>query len=79
MLPRHSYLPDLASSDFFLFSVLKAHFYIRDFGSNDDVICAVEEALEDQDATFFDRITMFKHYWTNFIDVKVDYIEKLSC
>ena len=39
--------------------------------------CAVEEFLDDQDATFFhDKITMLEQHWTKCIEVKGNYIEK---
>ena len=65
------YWLELASSDFFLFSKLKSHLCGHHFRNNDEVICAVEEFLEEQDAIFFcDRIAMIEHHWTKCIDDK---------
>ena len=47
------------------------------FGINDEVICAVEEIMENKYTIFiFGRIAMFKNLWTKSIGVKDEYIKK---
>ena len=77
LLPHAPYSPDLAPSDFYLFPKLKTHLRGHHFGNNNEVIHAVEEYLEAQDATFFrDGIAMLEHRWTKCIEVRGDYVEK---
>ena len=64
LLPHPSYLEDLTPSVIFLFFKLQSHPCDRHFGNN-EVICVVEEFLEDQDASFFcDRVAILEHCWT---------------
>ena len=77
LLSRSRYSRDLVPSDFFLLSKLKSYRLSHHFGNNNDVICAVEEILENQDITFFcDGIEIFEHDWTKCIYVKGDYTEE---
>lgn len=61
LLNHQLYSPDLASSDLFLFRKIKSCLRGQRFGNKNDIICDVEEFLEDQDANFFgDGITILK-------------------
>ena len=51
VLPHPPYSPDLAPSDFYRFPNLKTNIRVRNFGSSDDVIDAVDEYLENQEAS----------------------------
>lgn len=45
------------------------HVRYHHFENTDEIICAVEQFLEDQDATFFrDGLAMFEHLRANCID-----------
>ena len=49
VFPHPPYTPDLAPSDFYLFTKLKTYIRSRNFWSNEDVVDAVNEYLRDQD------------------------------
>ena len=49
VLPHAPYSPDMAPSDFSLFPKLKSNLRGTQFGSNEGVITAVNEYLEDQE------------------------------
>lgn len=69
-------LIDLAPSDTVFFSKLKAHLLGRNFENNDQIICAVEELLEDKGATFIcDGMAIPHHRLKKCVDVKGEYIE----
>uniref|UniRef100_A0A3B5BAW3 Mos1 transposase HTH domain-containing protein n=1 Tax=Stegastes partitus TaxID=144197 RepID=A0A3B5BAW3_9TELE len=77
LLPHAPYSPDLAPSDFYLFPKLRSHFGGRHFQSDDEVIRAVEEYLDAQDATFFrEGIAKLEHRWTKCIEFRGNYVEK---
>ena len=54
----------------------KSHLRGHQFESNDEVICNVDEFLEDQYATLRDGIAMTEHQLIKCIDIKGNYIEK---
>jgi [histone H3]-lysine36 N-dimethyltransferase SETMAR len=71
------YSPDLAPSDFHLFPNLKEHLRGTVFSSDDDVMNAVNQWLEDQEEEFFQTgIKALEHRWTKCISVGGDYVEK---
>lgn len=77
ILPHPPYSPDLAPSDFYLFPKLKTKLRGRRFGSNEDVMEAVNQFLEDQNREFYlNGLNKLEHRWTKCIDVEGDYIEK---
>ena len=77
LLPHPLNLPDFTPSDLFMFPKMKSYLPGRHFENDDDIICAVEEFLEDQDTIFFrDGISMFEYRWTNSVGVKENYTEK---
>ena len=49
VLSHPPYSPDMAPSDFYLFPKLKSNLRGTQFGSNEGIIAAVNEYLEDQD------------------------------
>ena len=53
ILPHPPYFPDMAPSDFYLFPKLKSHLRGTQYGSNEDVIAAVNEYLGDQEKAFY--------------------------
>ena len=76
LLPHPAYSPDLAPSDFFLFPAMKESLRGRHFGSNDEVIAAVDEFLEDKDEAFYrSGLLRLEHRWRKCIAAGGDYIE----
>ena len=77
VLPHPPYSPDMAPSDFCLFPKLKSNLRGTQFGSNEGVIAAVNEYLEDQEKDFYlDGISKLEQRWTKCIALMGDYIEK---
>ena len=76
ILPHSQYSPDMAPSDFYLFSKLKSHLRGAHYGSNECVIEAVNEYFGDQEKAFyFEGIRKLEQKWTKCIALKGDYIE----
>ena len=79
VLPHPPYSPDMAPSYFYLFPKLKSNLRGTQFGSNEDVIAAVNEYLEDHEKDFYlEGISKLEQRWTECIALKGDYIEKKS-
>ena len=77
VLPQPPYSPDMAPSDFCLFPKLKSNLRGTQFGSNEGVIAAVNEYLEDQEKDFYlEGISKLEQRWTKCIALNGDYIEK---
>ena len=77
VLPQPPYSPDMAPSDFYLFPKLKSNLRRTQFGSNEGVIAAVNEYLEDQEKDFYlEGLSKLEQRWTKCIALKGDYIEK---
>ena len=53
LIPNPAYSPDLAPSDFFLFTNLKKDIHGLHFRSNEEVVMAVEEWVNGKDPDFF--------------------------
>ena len=71
------YWPDLAPSDFFLFSNLKTHIRECHFRSDEKVVMAVEEWVNGKDSDFFSsRLMALEHRWPKCITLEGNYIEK---
>ena len=69
------YSPDMVFSDFYLFPKLKCHLRGTQFGSNEGVVEAVNEYLEDQEKDFFlEGISKLEQRWTKCIALKGDYM-----
>jgi histone-lysine N-methyltransferase SETMAR len=70
------YSPDLAPSDFHLFSHLKRHLRGRVFESDDEVIHSVESYFASQPLSFYsDAIAALPGRWQRAIDTRGSYIE----
>jgi histone-lysine N-methyltransferase SETMAR len=71
--------PDLAHSDFCLFSKLKLFLAGQRFSSNQEAIGAVEGYFADLMKNHYrDGIMVLEHRWNKCISLKVDYVEKLK-
>ena len=67
----------MAPSDFYLLPKLKSNIRGTQFGSNESVIVAVNEYLEDHEKDFYlEGISKLEQRWTKCIALKRDYIEK---
>ena len=72
-----TYSPDLASSDYFLFTNLKKDIRGRHLQSNEEAVAAVEEWVRDKDPGFFSSGLMaLEHRWSTCIILEGNYIEK---
>ena len=77
ILPHPPYSPDMASSDFYLYSNLKSHLRGTQYGRNEGVIEAVNQHLGDQAKAFYlEGIRKFEQRWAKCIALEGDYIEK---
>lgn len=77
LLPHAPYSPDLAPSDYYLFPLLKEQLRGKHFGSDDEVINAVEQWIKVQEKDFFwNGLNKLESRWKKCIDVFGDYIEK---
>ena len=77
LLEHPPYSPDLAPSDYYLFPKLKKELCGRHFDTDDDVIGAVNQFLEDQSPDFYKAgISMLYNRWTKCVDLQGDYVEK---
>ena len=65
IIPQPAYSPDLAPSDYFLFLNLKKDIRGRHIRSNEEVVAAVEEWVEDKEPGFFSSGLMaLEHRWS---------------
>ena len=78
VLPHPLYSADLAPLDFYLFPNLKTNLHGKSFGSNEDVLDAVDEYLGDQEDGFYSEgISKLEiAHWRKCIKAKGDYSEK---
>lgn len=77
LMPHPPYSPDLAPSDYFLFPNLKKWLGGKRFGSNEEVIEAVNQYFEELDeSTFKLGITKLEHRYEKCISLSGDYVEK---
>ncbi|XP_042317754.1 uncharacterized protein LOC121927857 [Sceloporus undulatus] len=77
LLPHGLYSPDLAPCDFFLFPNLKKSLAENRFGSNEEVIAAMEAYFTDLGKTYVsDGLKKLEHRWAKCIELKGDYVEK---
>ena len=77
LLEHLPYSPDLAPLDYYLFSKLKRELSGRHFDTDDDVIDAVNQFLEDQPPDFYKAgISMLYNRWTKCVDLQEIYVEK---
>ena len=77
LIPHRAYSPDLAPSDFFLFLNLKKDIRGLHFRSDEEVVTAVEEWVNEKDPDFFSSGLMaLEHSWSKCITLEGNYIEK---
>ena len=77
LIPHPAYSPDLALSDFFLFSNLKKDIRGLYFRSDEEVVTAVEEWVNGKDPDFFSSGVMaLEHRWSKCITLEGNYIER---
>lgn len=77
LLPHAPYSPDLAPSDYYLFPLLKEQLRGKHFGSDDEVVSAIEEWINKQESGFFlNGLKKLESRWQKCIDVFGDHIEK---
>ena len=73
LIPHPAYSP----SDYFLFPNLKKDIPGRHFGSNEEVVVAVEEWVRDKDPGFFiSGLMALEHHWSKCIILEGNYFEK---
>lgn len=76
LLPHPPYSPDLAPSDYYLFSNLKLHLQGRRYKSNEEVIDETNAYFEEKDESFFKRgIEMLQGRWSKCVELQGDYVE----
>ena len=77
MLPHPLYYPDLALSDYFLFSNMKTWLGDRRFSSNEEIIVATNEYFERLDENYFlEGIKKLEYRYNKCIQLKGDYAKK---
>ena len=77
LIPHSAYSPDLAPSDFFLFPNLKKDIRGLHFRSDEEVVKAVEEWVNEKDPDFFSSgLMVFEHHWSKCITLEGNNIEK---
>jgi len=77
LLEHPPYSSDLAPSNFHLFPNLKKFVTGKRFGSNEEVIAAVNEYFADlPESRFRNGFQLLEKCWTKCIELKGDYIEK---
>jgi hypothetical protein len=77
ILPHPPHSPELAPSDYHLFSPLREHLGGKSFRNNEEVIQAVQEWLHQQAKDFFlGGIRKLPDHWRKCIANKGDYVEK---
>ena len=79
LIQHPTYSPDLAPSDYFLFSNLKKDILGHHFRSNEEVVVAIEEWVRDKDPGFVSSGLMaLEHRWSKCIILEDNYIEKVA-
>lgn len=77
LMQHPPYSPDLAPSDFYLFSCLKNHLRGTKFEDDDEVMCAVEAFFQSKDQSFFLKgIEGLSNRYLKCISSEGDYFEK---
>ena len=77
LVPYPPYSPDLAPSDYFLFSNLKKWLGGKTFSSNDEIIDQTNAHFKDLEKSyFFEGIQKLEKRRTKCIELKGDYVEK---
>ena len=79
LLPHPPYSPDLASSDYYLFSDLKKMLQGRRFYSSEEVITDTNAYFEAKDKSFYKKgIEMLEKRWTDCVAFERDDVDELS-
>lgn len=79
LLPHPPYSPDLAPSDFYLFSPLKSSFKGRDFQNSEEMNIAVKNWFDHKDQDFFNKgIKMLPERWQRCVNSEGKYFDKLK-
>ena len=77
LLPHPPYSPDLAPSDYWLFSDLKKILQGRRFGSNEEVIAETEAYFESKDKSFYKKgIEELQKRWNECITLEGNYVDE---
>ena len=77
LIPHPAYSPNLAPSDFFLFTNLKKDIRECHFRSDEEIVTAVKEWVSGKDPDFFSSGLMtFEYRWSKSITQEGNYIEK---
>ena len=77
ILPHPPYYPDMAPSDFCMFTKFKSYDRFAQFRRNEGVIEAVNEYLGVQEnALYFVGVRKLEQRWAKYIALKGDYIER---
>ena len=77
ILPHPPHSPNLAPSDYFLFSNLKIWLGGKRFSSNEEIIAATNEYFEEYDKNYFlECIKKLEYRYNKYIQLKGDYVEK---
>ena len=76
LLPHPPYSPDLAPSDFFLFSKLKKELRGQRYEDDDELMLAVEGFCKGHDSAFYrEGLEALPKRWTKCIESQGDYVE----
>ena len=76
LLPNPPYSPDLAPSDFFLFSKLKKELRGQRYDDDDELMLAVEGFCKGHDSAFYrEGLEALPRRWTKCIESQGDYVE----
>ena len=76
LLPHPPYSPDLAPSDFFLFSKLKKELRGQRYDDDDELMLAVEGFCKGHDSAFYrEGLEALPRRWTKCIESQGDYVE----
>ena len=77
LIDHSPYSPDLAPSDYFLFSNMKKHLAGKWYQTDYDVISAAEDFFESEQENFYTSgIQALQHRWNKRVDRREDYVEK---
>ncbi|CAK9806460.1 Histone-lysine N-methyltransferase SETMAR [Anthophora plagiata] len=77
LLKHPAYSPDLAPSDYYLFSNLNKFLAGKRFTSNDETVATVDRYFADLPESHFNNgIELLGKRWKKFIEVSGNYIEK---
>jgi hypothetical protein len=78
LLCHPPYSPDLATSDFHLFRLLKDSHRGQVFQSDEVVIRAINESIEEQEQRFFlEGVKALEHRWEKCVVLRGDYVERM--